>query len=116
VASGEAGASTKPALLLTGTTPDGESPCALVIDDGGTVRVVRVVGCVVPATVRLLPANSPAAATADTPDADEPYYPPPGWVDRKTFATPGTYRVNQALVDTRTLTVSARPESSREPQ
>jgi hypothetical protein len=126
-AAGEAGGdgehadgSASRALFLTGTTPASESPCALLIDDGGTVRVVRVIGCVVPTTIRLMPPQGqptqPAAAADQAAPAEEEgpneapaRQPLPGWVDRETFATPGLYRVNQALVDTRTLTVSEAP-------
>jgi hypothetical protein len=110
----------KTALFLTGTEPSSESPCALVIDDGGTVRVVRVIGCVVPTTIRLMPdaqaapGKGPAPAPTPTPAEDDGHRPQPlpGWVDRETFATPGMYRVNQALIDTRTLAVSALPEEA----
>jgi hypothetical protein len=123
----------KTALFLTGTEPESESPCALLIDEGGTVKVVRVVGCVIPATIELMPptdasnassAGAPSAAAGEaattgetgeaeaaaTDESDAKKRPVPGWLDRETFATPGVYQINQALLDTRTLTVSAVPE------
>jgi hypothetical protein len=91
-------AGARPALFVTAADPVDGTPCVLLVDDGGRLRVERVRGCGTPPTERLLtsdPARFKAAKALERL---------PGWVDRGLFAHPGLFQLDAAILDTRDLT------------
>lgn len=91
------------ALLVVGAHGDGGMGCQLVVDDGPRVRIARVADC--DFTSAALPVTADTARVR----AARTRHQVPGTVDRTTFAAPGLYLVQDALLDTRTLTVRRLP-------
>ncbi len=89
-----------PALFVTIAEPNTDRPCALLIDEGGSLRVQRVTGCGTPVTERLLTSDQVRFKAASA------YRRLPGWVDRVSFAEPGLFQLDAAVVDTRNLTTA----------
>jgi hypothetical protein len=96
-----AAGSAKPVLFVTIADPGDGLPCALVIDEGTTVRVQRVTGCAAPASTWLLTSDQAHFETARARKLL------PGWIDRSSFAAPGLFVVRGAVIDTRDLTTAA---------
>jgi hypothetical protein len=91
----------KTALFVTVAEPSSGTPCALLVDDGGALRVQRVKGCGTPVAER--PLTSEMARFAATKTHERL----PGWVDRVSFAQPGLFQLDAAIVDTRDLTATS---------
>jgi hypothetical protein len=101
----------RPALMVVADDPDDGTPCVLLVDEGKTLRVQPVEGCVTPLVVRPLTSDQ---ARVDAARAQEHV---PGWIDRGSFDQPGLYLLGTAIVDTRGFTVrsfvlpaNARPD------
>jgi hypothetical protein len=90
----------RPALFVTISEPNTQHPCALLIDDDGTLRVQHVAGCGTPFAPRLLTSDQMRFVAARERRRL------PGWVDRGSFAEPGLFQLDAAIVDTRTLTTA----------
>lgn len=88
-----------PALLVGSESAEAPSPAYLLVAEGDSVRTVTVGGI-----------GEPMGGRRITNDEAEFRASPRGpglrgWVDRRTFATPGLYMVNgSAILDTRSLT------------
>ena len=91
----------KNALFVTVSGPSSGTPCVLLVDDGGALRVQRVKGCGTPVAER--PLTSDRARFAATALHERL----PGWIDRVTFAQPGLFQLDSAVLDTRDLTATA---------
>jgi hypothetical protein len=87
------------ALFTTVEEPASDTPCALVIAEGNAVRVQKVKGCGTTATGRLLTSDEARFVRART----NAHVRVPGWVDRTSFAEPGLFQFDEAVVDTRTF-------------
>jgi hypothetical protein len=87
----------KPILFVTLSEPGDESPCVLLGDEGGSPRVQRVEGCGASVRARLLTSDQKRFVAA------RDYTPLPGWIDRISFAEPGLFQLDAAVLDTRTL-------------
>ena len=90
----------KPALFVTIAEPHSDRPCALLIDEGGSLRVQQVSGCGTPVSERLLTSDQARFKAASA------HRRLPGWVDRVSFAEPGLFQLDAAVIDTRTLTTA----------
>ena len=75
--------------------------CVLLVDDGGALRVQRVNGCGTPVAERPLTSDQARFATTAAHERL------PGWIDRVSFAQPGLFQLDSAVVDTRDLTVAS---------
>ena len=83
-----------PALLVA----TAEQRCELLIAQGDTVGRVPVGPCTAGVSPQLVTGDMALfAASRAAPERD-------GWLDRRSFITPGLYRVGDAVLDTRTLT------------
>jgi hypothetical protein len=91
-------AASRPALFVTVAESASEPPCVLLVDEGGTIRVERVKGCGTPVTVGPLTSDSAHFDAARTHERL------PGWVDRVSFARPGLFQLDSAILDTRNMT------------
>ena len=89
----------KPALFLIAAAADGDTPCALVIDEAGAVRVQRISGCG-SGTARPLTSEQSRFTAAKA------FVRVPGWTDRVSFAEPGLFQLNAAVIDTRNFTAA----------
>jgi hypothetical protein len=90
----------KAALLVTLAEPGSDTSCALVIDEGGAVRVQGIRACGAPATARPLTTDQARFRAARAHERL------PGWIDRVSFAEPGLYQLDAAVIDTRSLTAT----------
>jgi hypothetical protein len=94
------GSSPTALLVYAPRSPD-STPCYILIDDGSQVDVRPFGNCKAPIVGRPLTSNPQQFAAAR--DIDRAW----GWVDRQTFATPGLFQVDENILDTRSLTVTA---------
>ncbi|MBC7896975.1 MAG: hypothetical protein H7066_16270 [Cytophagaceae bacterium] len=83
---------------------DGESTqtgnCELLVDDGGTLKRTPTGRCMVPVTPKVLTSDPAAYAASQGANATR------GWLDLVSFQAPAMYRIDDAVIDTRTLTVT----------
>jgi hypothetical protein len=91
---------TRPALFVVARATEG-TPCAVVADEQGTVRVHRIDGCTTPVTVNILTGDQAHFTAARS------HQPVAGWIDRMSFARPGLFKVGAAILDSRDLTTTA---------
>jgi hypothetical protein len=90
----------KPALFVTAAESSSETPCALVSDEGSAVRVQWVKSCGASVRVRAVTADRRHFAAAKASRRL------PGWIDVVSFAEPGLFRLDSAVVDTRDFSVA----------
>jgi hypothetical protein len=91
------------ALLARVERDDGEGTCYLITARNDAIDARPVSGCTAAINGQLLTADLERFREAQQTHAV------PGLIDRVTFATPGLYRLHEAVIDTRTMT--ARPFS-----
>lgn len=87
-----------PALLALVQVPQAEVQCLIVRSEGGEVRTERIPGC---GKLRARPLTSDASVFARA----RAFEPLPGRVDRGSFAAAGLYLFDEAVLDTRSLSV-----------
>jgi hypothetical protein len=102
-------ANARPALFVVDEHAADGTPSAIVMDLEGAARVQRISGCGTPVTVHLLTSDQARFAVARAQSAL------PGWIDRTSFAQPGRYQLDAAILDTRDLSANTFvfPESVR---
>jgi hypothetical protein len=88
-----------PALLVQTRGPSSDWRCALLSDEAGTLRTQTLGRCERP--MRAAPLDGASSHVARTARLDD------GTMDRTTFAVPGVYLLAEAVLDTRTLAVTA---------
>ena len=91
----------KSALRGTVAEPSSGTPCVVLVDEGGALRVPRVKGCGTPVAERPLTSDQARFAATATHERL------PGWIDRLSFAQPGLFQLDAAVVDTRDLTATS---------
>ena len=90
-----------PALLVAGAKGgEGTSRCVLLVADGDSLTRRDAGACQSQIEGRFL-TNDQKLFTESRAEA-----PPRGWLDRTTFTRPGLYRLDAAILDTRTLAVT----------
>lgn len=89
-------------LVGTGEGEEGDN-CQLVSEQDGAPLVRPAGRCTVPITGELLTADSAAWLAWRRHPA------PRGWLDRRSFATPGLYRLPGGILDTRTRSFTGSP-------
>ena len=107
---------TKPVLFVAATEVPDERPCAFLTEHDGTARVDWISGCGTPVTVHPVTSDQAQFTAARKQE------PLTGWIDRGSFARPGLYQLDAAIVDTRDLTTTqflfpetVRPDTSVPP-
>ena len=90
-------AGARPALFVVATDAHEGSPCALVSDVDGVARVETISGCGTPVSIKVLTSERGHFAAAREQSAL------PGWIDRLSFARPGLFQLDAAILDTRDL-------------
>ncbi|MEO7966145.1 MAG: hypothetical protein ABIT38_19755 [Gemmatimonadaceae bacterium] len=94
-------AGTKPALLVNGgRTPQGEFSCKLLVAEGDSVTQLNAGSCQSSFDARLLTNDSKQLAERRVKSVVK------GWLDFDALSTPGLYRLDASILDTRHLTVT----------
>lgn len=93
-------AAPKPALLVhDGRAEEGTTSCHLLIGEGDSLRIEPVGSCTPPFEAK------PLTTDTERLRAARALVMPRGWVDQQSFATAGLYRVGDAVLDSRDLTI-----------
>lgn len=83
---------------------DGESTqlgnCEVLVDEGGTLKRTPAGKCMAPVTPRVLTSDPAVYAASQGANATR------GWLDNVSFVNPAMYRLDEAVIDTRNLTVT----------
>jgi hypothetical protein len=85
-------ANATPALFVVDEHATDGTPCAVVADHEGAARVTRISGCGTPVTAHLLTTDQPRFEAARSHTAL------PGWIDRESFAQPGLFQIDAAIL------------------
>ena len=109
-------AGSRPALFVVAIDAHDGAPCTLIADQDGAAQIQTITGCGTPVDVNMLTSNQAHFTAARS------HSPLDGWIDRLSFARPGLFQLDAAIVDTRDLTLrqfvfpeSARPDAGVPP-